>query len=285
MRRELSVLRVDASELVETDPHGEGLWGMTFQGAPFTGVAFELHANGQLASEVSFLMGNGHGPSRYWNAEGTLVRAYEMDRGSFVGEGRGWWPDGTPRWLRHYGTRNAYREQQWNRAGVCVLERNDAAGETRSWYDDGTLAHERVGNLARHYASDGTLLVTMHRRADGLDDLHFEDEAMAQRIDEELIHPERWHLAGAFLHNLAQRERPRSITLLRHVLGGENKLAKIDVMPLVAQLQLTELVPELESLASEETVPKLAATSGGGRRGSTFSVGRVARDALAWLRR
>lgn len=279
------MLRVDASELVETDPHGEGLWGMTWQGAPFTGVAFELHANGQLASEVSFLMGDGHGPSRYWSAEGTLVRAYEMDRGRFVGEGRGWWPDGTPRWLRHYGTRNDYREQQWNRAGVRVLERNDAARETRSWYDDGTLAHERIGDLARHYAPDGTLLLTMERRADGRDDLHFEDDAMAARIDEELVHPERWHLALGFLRDLAPRDRARGVALLRQVLTGENKLAKIDVMPLVAQLQLTELVPELASLVSDETVPSLVATSGGGRRGSTFSVGRVARDALKRLAR
>lgn len=280
-----SPLRVDAHELTETDPHGEGLWAMEWQGAPFTGVAFELHANGQLASEIPFVDGNGHGPCQRWYPDGTVEQRYAMRHGQFVGEDRAFWPDGTPRWHRVRGAHPDYRERTWTRSGVLIVERDDAARISRRWYDDGTLAHERVGNLARHYAADGTLLLTMQRRADGRDDFHFEDDAMAQRIEEELLHPDRWHFALGFVRDLGQRDRTRSITLLRRVLGGENKLAKIDVMPLVAQLGLTELVPELEALTSDETIPALAATSNGGRRGSTFSVGRVARDALARMRR
>ena len=40
---------------------------------------------------------------RHWDAQGMLLQAYEMDHGDFVGEGR-----------------------RWNRAGVLVLERDDA---------------------------------------------------------------------------------------------------------------------------------------------------------------
>jgi hypothetical protein len=280
-----SPVRVDARELMETDPHGEGLWAMEWQGAPFTGVAFELHANGQLASEIPFVDGDAHGQCQRWDANGVLLRVYEMDHGVGTGEDRAWWPDGKPRWHRIRGTHPEYREQVWNERGILISERDDAARITRRWYEGGTLCHERIGDRAQSFASDGALLLTTLRRADGRDDFHFEDDAMVQRIDEELVHPDRWHLALGFVRDLAQRDRMRGITLLRGVLRGENRLAKIDVMPLVTEHPLHELAPELEALASDETIPAFAPTSHGGRRGSTLSVGRAARDALARMGR
>ena len=43
-------------------PSGRGALGHRVAALPFTGTAFELHENDQLASEIPFLDGNAHGP-------------------------------------------------------------------------------------------------------------------------------------------------------------------------------------------------------------------------------
>jgi hypothetical protein len=277
------VFRVDAAELVDTLPHGDGLVGVSWRGELFTGVAVETHPDRTLATETPYEGGAMHGRCTSYDRTGRLVREHTMEHGMFLGEDRAWWPSGALRWHRVRGPHPKYREQQWNEAGVLVLDRDDVRREQRAYYDDGTPRLERMSNVTRRFARDGQLLSTT-TRVDG-DVTRWEQDAMEAHLFEVLADGDVWYMGLAFLRQLVSRDRPRGIAQMRRVLAGTDGLAKIDVAHHAAELQLAELAPDLEALLSDDTVPPAAINSRGGSRSSTLSVGRAARKALARLRR
>jgi hypothetical protein len=275
-------LRVDHGELEETDPHGEGLWLMTWKGEFFTGMAFTLHGDGSLASEIPFVDGCAHGRCVDFAKSGQIIRDYAMEHGRSVGQDRAWWPDGTPRWDRVRGRHPDYREHRWNEAGVLVSERDDVARKNRTWYDDGTLRRERLGDIARAFGPDGRLLFTQLRQPNGYDITQFEDDAMEASIEALLVDPDWWHIALGYLRDLAERERARGVAQLRRVLGGENRVAKVDAAQVAGAFRLVELAQELEALSRDDTKVEMVRI-GPGARGVSITIGEAARRALARL--
>lgn len=275
----MSETRVPADELEETDPHGEGLWMMTWRGAPFTGVAFSVHGNGAIATETPFVDGNAHGRCTVHGPDGQLTRVFEMRHGMFVGEDRAWFPSGA---LRHERIRGAthrdYRERIWNEAGVLVSERDDARRLSRRWEHDGTLRSEREGDVTRFFSRAGRLLYTIdHGTA------RYEDDAIEACLTELLDAPEDRRVALGYLLRLFTRDRARAIEHLRGALGRLSGYALVQVVDLAAQLGATELRPSLEALVHHESVPPLERV-GTGQQGTTLTLGAVARRALAKLR-
>lgn len=271
-------LRVPADELEETDPHGEGLWMMTWRGAPFTGVAFSTHESGAIASETPFVDGNAHGRCTVHGPDGRLVRVFEMRHGMFVGEDRAWFPSGARHYERVRGPGRDFRERIWNEAGVLLSERADAQRLRRRWDPTGTLRSETLGDVVRTFARDGQLLVTIEAGA-----RRYEDEAMEAHLFEALAEPDLRPLAMGHLRALMERDRPRAIGHLRDGLSRLSGFALVDLVQLVAVLGARELVPALEELTASATVPAPETTSTGGGRTGSRTIGEVARRALARL--
>ncbi len=93
--------RVDFEELgYDTEKYLD-----TFDGKPFTGIAYETHPDGSLASETAFTDGLKDGRSVAWYASGQIKEEYHMRQGSGHGLFRGWFESGNLKkeMMREYG--------------------------------------------------------------------------------------------------------------------------------------------------------------------------------------
>lgn len=132
------MLRVNSDDL-EID-YGDGdvyLW----QGKPFTGLAYEMHPDGSLWSEVEYVAGREHGLARDWFPSGQLQGETSYYRGKYFGPDREWDAQGQLRSEIVYEYSYPLRERTWDAAGrlmsnkhleqdpvkYCRLEENRAA--------------------------------------------------------------------------------------------------------------------------------------------------------------
>lgn len=93
--------RVDFEELgYDTEKYLD-----TFGGEPFTGIAYETHPDGSLASETAFTDGLKDGRSVEWYASGQIKEEYFMRQGSGHGLLREWFENGSLKRekMREYG--------------------------------------------------------------------------------------------------------------------------------------------------------------------------------------
>lgn len=107
------VLRINFEDF-EEDP--ETLWDiypLIWKGRPFTGVAFEIDSNGQIAIEEDIVDGYPDGYSREWYPSGQIKR-------------------------EHYAKRYA---------SYSHIKREDQFGWTKEWFENGVLKREVI----RHF--------------------------------------------------------------------------------------------------------------------------------------
>jgi antitoxin component YwqK of YwqJK toxin-antitoxin module len=119
-REELTMDRVNYDDL-EADKYGNDFF--YWKGKPFTGIAFELHPNGQLSCEVEMVEGMANGFVREWFPSGQLkLEGYETLSGPFSSRSwsREWFPNGTLK--RETTSEDGVRikETIWNEAGALV---------------------------------------------------------------------------------------------------------------------------------------------------------------------
>lgn len=94
--------------------------GYTYDGAYFTGIAFETTSAGY--TEQSFVKGVEHGKLRVWNLEKVLIEEAEMEFGSLHGTRKLWYADGQPRLELRAERGIVVREQNWDESGALTKD-------------------------------------------------------------------------------------------------------------------------------------------------------------------
>ena len=100
----------------------DGMDFCTWNGMPFTGVAYELWPDGSPRAEQHYQEGREHGPGMEWYADGKRAESGEYRFGSGHGIQRKWWPNGM------------LKSQVTARFGQEVAR--------KEWDERGTLTHE-----------------------------------------------------------------------------------------------------------------------------------------------
>jgi antitoxin component YwqK of YwqJK toxin-antitoxin module len=94
-----------------------------YQGHPFTGVAYDLFASGDLYHETNYQDGLPHGYWRDWYPTGQMKFESECQEGVRHGRTTRWYPNGAMQFIAQYefGIETDYCE--WDESGKIVLER------------------------------------------------------------------------------------------------------------------------------------------------------------------
>ncbi len=158
------MLRADYDEL--DSPDGDTYYwmdtpdGVTYRFTNeklFTGVAYQLRRDGQLASEEGFLNGQRHGPVRVWYPSGQLQEERTSYNGLVYGPEREWDEAGQLRReaFIEYGVR--VREKKWDADGRLIEEYEMAPDDPRYSRLEGSRARygndPRLGQLSVEAAS------------------------------------------------------------------------------------------------------------------------------------
>jgi antitoxin component YwqK of YwqJK toxin-antitoxin module len=106
--------RVSIEEIDHNDDYS-----YTYQGTPFTGVAYERGPAGQLVSEMTFAKGIQEGPARGWYPSGSKLAEENYHQGSLDGAGTEWFEDGK------------LKQRTLHELGICI--------ESDMWDEQGTL--------------------------------------------------------------------------------------------------------------------------------------------------
>jgi antitoxin component YwqK of YwqJK toxin-antitoxin module len=109
------MMRVNVSEIEFNDDYS-----YTYQGEPFTGIAFELGPGGELTSEMTFVGGVKEGPVREWFPSGAKLSERNLHYGALHGVGMEWFETGKPmkRTVHELGV--LLESDEWNEEGAVV---------------------------------------------------------------------------------------------------------------------------------------------------------------------
>jgi antitoxin component YwqK of YwqJK toxin-antitoxin module len=116
-------LRINENELDEGE-NGERLW----EGKPFTGIAFELHLNGNLAIEVEIENGIENGTVREWYPSGKLKLEASGKNGEPDKRITEWFENGNLKSeaIIHFGRQ--IKEKIWNEHDVLISDFDASSG-------------------------------------------------------------------------------------------------------------------------------------------------------------
>lgn len=89
----------------------------------YTGVAYELHSNGNIKSEVEYLNGIEHGFSKKWNADGVLIYHGRLFKGVPHGKVTEKYDDGKIKSSASYEYGIELNYKLWSKDGLLEDER------------------------------------------------------------------------------------------------------------------------------------------------------------------
>ncbi len=95
---------------------------MLYEGAPYTGVAYEEDAAGRLIAEVTYRDGQKSGLAREWTASGVLVREQAFAFDALHGEAREWYESGERRSIGQFELGVCTAEVQYGLQGEVTRE-------------------------------------------------------------------------------------------------------------------------------------------------------------------
>ena len=118
------ISRVSVDELKWHEGHGL----YTYEGAPFTGAAFEMGRTGTLEWETEYRDGLRDGLQRGWHPDGSLAAEGTFLAGTIHGTYREWHPGGqlAVEMVGEHGI--LLRERQWDESGRLTKEYAIAEG-------------------------------------------------------------------------------------------------------------------------------------------------------------
>jgi antitoxin component YwqK of YwqJK toxin-antitoxin module len=132
-----------------------------YNGAKFTGLAFQLTATGDSLLSSPYENGLREGFTKKWYGNGEVVELRNYHLGQKHGPQNGWWPSGQKKYeftasADHY--EGSYKE--WNQQGLLIKHFHYADGQESGaqqlWYDDGTTRANYVIKDGRRYGLLGT---------------------------------------------------------------------------------------------------------------------------------
>jgi len=97
---------------------------LSYQGIPFTGVAYEANDNGVVISESSYENGLQKGVTREWNSSGRILTESYFDQGSKHGISKRWHENGQLESEAEYIYSIKVRERDWDRQGRLLRDWN-----------------------------------------------------------------------------------------------------------------------------------------------------------------
>ena len=147
---------------------GDSQWdesGAMYQGAAFSGTAYQYESDGRDYYEYNYLGGNAHGrwyglntangqllldesyvdgkedgESRRWDARGNLLVYARYDEGTAIGESKQWNAEGNLiRYTKFDDDGTLEVQKYWNNDGVLVKLIDRAASIDEEYYEDGSL--------------------------------------------------------------------------------------------------------------------------------------------------
>ncbi len=132
--------QIELSEIVVDRATGN----RTHNGAPFSGIAFQLHPNGQPKAQEEFLKGRRHGTLKKWFANGRMAFSSSYKSGRREGVTESWWSNGNKRSKTQYvNDRPDGEAWRWYRGGEDFKKYNYVAGVPvglqRAWRLNGKL--------------------------------------------------------------------------------------------------------------------------------------------------
>jgi antitoxin component YwqK of YwqJK toxin-antitoxin module len=92
------------------------------EGKPFTGVSYENRPDGSLWSEMTYVRGLQHGPSRTLYPNGQVQTEMQYKMAYADGWAEEWYPDGALKRRTLYELAVPVREQEFNRKGELIRE-------------------------------------------------------------------------------------------------------------------------------------------------------------------
>lgn len=95
---------------------------MTWQGEPFSGIAYETDSTSKLVSEVEFAKGLQNGMAREWYASGQLRSESEYANGSRHGHSKTWHQNGCPASVARYQYSIKLEEKTWREDGLLIAD-------------------------------------------------------------------------------------------------------------------------------------------------------------------
>lgn len=127
--------KVDFEDL---DASSDGLGEILLRDLPFTGIAYEYHADtGLLLSLAGFYFGKYHGPSREWRSDGTLIEEVYHSNGARHGPWREWHSDGSPKVHAYWECDEKLWWDEWDDNGNLIKSvRLDAHSEAAKNIED-----------------------------------------------------------------------------------------------------------------------------------------------------
>jgi hypothetical protein len=112
-----NTLKVDFDLLGESeDAHAD----LTYDGRPFTGIAYEKDAMGRFISLSGYQNGKPCGPLRTWYPSGQIEQEQYYRGGALHGPWREWYPNGQPRVDAYYEHGHLLRSKRWGEDGTLV---------------------------------------------------------------------------------------------------------------------------------------------------------------------
>ncbi|MBS1566003.1 MAG: membrane-binding protein [Bacteroidetes bacterium] len=128
----------------------------------FSGWAYTLYENGDTALVASYYEGKQHGIARSWYPSRRLKETRLFAHGRKTGEHKGWWEDGSPRFVYHFEN-DLYEGslQEWYPGGQLYrsmhYHRGQEEGMQQIWRPDGALHANYAAVDGRNYGLTGTM--------------------------------------------------------------------------------------------------------------------------------
>lgn len=113
------IIRINFDELDFTDDLIN-----TWNGKPFTGIAFEYNGQGKLISEVSFVDGIEHGIARDWYPSGQLKKETYLMWGGLHGVSREWFENGRLKSEAYGEYAILIKRKIWDEDGNLILDKH-----------------------------------------------------------------------------------------------------------------------------------------------------------------
>lgn len=112
-------MRLNINELDEGYSNAGSLI-LTWDGQPFSGVAYEISPQGTLWCEQSYKDGVLAGLSKDWYLNEQLKSQTEYKWNRVHGRDQGWYENGRPEYDSYYELGIMLHEHRWNKTGVLV---------------------------------------------------------------------------------------------------------------------------------------------------------------------
>jgi antitoxin component YwqK of YwqJK toxin-antitoxin module len=133
---------------------------VTLDGAPYSGLVLEHHADGSLASRAGYVDGLAQGWHEAWYANGQLRHRKYYEAGKREGEHLGWRANGELEFRRHYFADLHHGKQEFFQLGNRLVEEKhfehgQEDGRQRGWNAQGELVMNYTVRQGKRYGIVG----------------------------------------------------------------------------------------------------------------------------------